>query len=926
MVKRPKVKRFSIQSYDMAHYKTTDQYTKFVGKLFDTATKAITQAAAKGTYNPDKPFSFDDYPKVKGVLQKETEKLASQMTTAIESGSKKQWLFACKKNDGFIASIMDTSKLKKSTLNKMQDRNLDALATFQQRKVDGMDLSQRVWKYVGQYKEQMQDALDVGLGEGKSAQELARDVKQNLQEPNRLFRRVRDKRGNLVLSKNAKAYHPGQGVYRSSVKNAQRLTRSEINMAYRESDWQRWQTLDFVVGFEICRSNHDPLPKCDLCEKLKGKYPKSFKFKGWHPQCMCYCIPILADEETFDENELGDLKAALHGTTYEHKAAKNTVLDVPQAFKDWVDEHKDAQDNWGSTPYFIKDNFVDGDLTKGLRFEPLQVKQIVENAVASESGYVPFMATTIQEATDFILNNIADSITMPLKKADLPLINEVMNQVAERMQQFGLSKFGNIGVPSHRQAEASWDAFGNTLNFNMSAFRTKSAIKRAQAYKKRGILYSHAYEDEADYVRSVVDHELGHLILSKFGNMKDVAKLLGECSRSIIVNGKPFNPIGDVLGYYATTEEHEFFAEAFSFYMGKNREHLDDRIKAHFEQLFNKKGFMLDKGKNAPKIDPVQEELDAMAAQVATVRALCLEWGITTTPLDSSLSARNPQDVRFALSFLTDKVNIEKHELNAYLADAQATINEANTNSVDAKAVVNDVMKANTNKREWVANKAAFKQRVEELKKHIIASKTKIQTSIDSVKDKGVEYRKVGMHKEQPTETELIANIGGGDQTEGSCSSLAFTWAANRGGMNVLDFRDGESRKFFATKSNIRNIVEKLGGKSEWDTTGMQLVSSAEIGKEYYVAWGKHAAIVRKIKGGKYEYLELQSGNTTGYTNGWHPLNAEKFKWRFGWNGKTWGCIIEIGALSQDSGYKELMGYINTQKSKQVKGTTGTIK
>lgn len=381
MAKRPKAKRFSIQAYDNKHYQTTEQYTRAVDALFDAATKAITQEAAKGKYDPGKPFEYADHPKVKAVMQNVTAQLASRLTTVIESGSKKQWLFACEKNDGFIASIMDTSKLSKARLKKMQDRNLDALSAFQERKVNGMNLSQRVWKYVGQYKDQMENALDVGLGEGHSAQQLARDVKQNLQEPNRLFRRVRDKRGNLVLSKNAKAYHPGQGVYRSSVKNAQRLTRSEINMAYRESDWQRWQTLDFVVGFEICRSNHDPLPKCDLCEKLKGKYPKSFKFKGWHPQCMCYCIPILADEETFDENELGDLKAALHGTTYEHKAAKNTVLDVPQAFKDWVDEHKEAQDNWGSTPYFIKDNFVDGDLTKGLKFEPIQVKQQVANTV-----------------------------------------------------------------------------------------------------------------------------------------------------------------------------------------------------------------------------------------------------------------------------------------------------------------------------------------------------------------------------------------------------------------------------------------------------------------------------------------------------------------------------------------------------------------
>lgn len=378
MAKRQKTTRFSIQSYDAAHYRQTEQYTQAVNALFDRATTEIAKAVAKGTYDPDKPFSFDDYPSVKSVMQSITKQLADRMITVIETGSKKQWLFACEKNDGFIASIMDTSKLSKARLKKMQDRNLEALQTFQGRKVEGMNLSQRVWKYVGQYKAQLESALDVGLGEGRNAAQLSRDVRENLKEPNRLFRRVRDKRGNLVLSKAAKAFHPGQGVYRSSYKNAMRLTRSEINMAYRESDFLRWQSLDFVVGYEIRRSNHEPLFKCDICEKLVGRYPKTFKFKGWHPQCMCYAVPILMDEETFDENELGDLKAALHGTQYKKLEAKNLVTDVPDGFKQWVKDHEEAQKKWASTPYFIKDNFKDGQLSKGLKLDIISLQPKID--------------------------------------------------------------------------------------------------------------------------------------------------------------------------------------------------------------------------------------------------------------------------------------------------------------------------------------------------------------------------------------------------------------------------------------------------------------------------------------------------------------------------------------------------------------------
>lgn len=409
--KRLKAKSFSFQGFDARHYRTTEQYTKAVDSLFNRATMEIAVATADGTHNPDKPFSFADYPRTNAKVQSIVTDLANNITTVIEQGSRKQWLFACQKNDEFVESIMDTSKLSKARLNKMQDRNLDSLQTFQERKVDGMNLSERVWKYTKQYKAQIEQGLDVGLGEGRSAQQLSRDLRQNLREPDRLFRRVRDKRGNLQLSKNARAFNPGQGVYRSSAKNAARLTRSEINMAYREADWLRWQQLDFVIGFEVHRSNRDPLPKCKMCDQLVGRYPKTFKFKGWHPQCMCFATAILLDEQDFDNQELSDLKSALRGEPYKKLQVKNAVTDVPDGFKDWVAENTDKQANWGSTPYFIKDNFKGGDLSKGLnittkeapKIDPLTlelqaVQAEFDNAIKELRNWVYF--GDVQEAID----------------------------------------------------------------------------------------------------------------------------------------------------------------------------------------------------------------------------------------------------------------------------------------------------------------------------------------------------------------------------------------------------------------------------------------------------------------------------------------------------------------------------------------------
>lgn len=377
MGKRRKVKAFSFGDFDASHYKTTEAYVRAVGKLYLSATDDIAYSAYGLKVNPDKEFSFDDYPRAKKEMQKIVSNLVSKMHAVVQNASRKQWLYASKKNDEFLSSIIDTTKLTKSRLEKMQDRNLDALKQFQQRKVDGMNLSQRIWKYAEQFKDQIELGIDVGIGDGRSAQELSRDIRQSLKDPDRLFRRVRDKRGNLALSKHAKAFNPGRGVYRSSYKNAMRLTRSEVNMAYREADWLRWQQLDFVVGFEIKTSNrHEQWlkevwnksnkGKVEICDQLKGRYPKTFKFKGWHPQCMCYCVPVLMDEEDFDAQELSDLRSAIKGSPYKRHSARNEVSEMPDNFKKWVEDNTESQKKWKSAPYFVRDNFVDGDLSKGL--------------------------------------------------------------------------------------------------------------------------------------------------------------------------------------------------------------------------------------------------------------------------------------------------------------------------------------------------------------------------------------------------------------------------------------------------------------------------------------------------------------------------------------------------------------------------------
>ena len=364
-----------LRGFDAKHYTRTERYAKQVAKLYQTAADEFASLAGKINLPAGGTFNFDDFPKAKKQARGIVTRLAGKIEAVVTSGQRSEWLAACQKNDAFLASILRTSKLTKEEAERYQARNLEALSAFQKRKENGLNLSQRVWKYAEELKDAMELGIDVGLGEGKSAQQLSRDLRQYLNEPDRLYRRVRDKGGNLRLSKAAKMYHPGQGVYRSSAKNAQRLTRTEINMAYRESEYLRWQQLDFIVGIRVMLSNNhtiknskgEPVPFVDICDTLAGDYPKTFKFVGWHPQCRCFAVPIMADYDEYNKNRANRLKAIVKGAQYKSLPSRRTVKDVPKAFRDYISSIEERAKGWKSMPYYIRDNFNGGKISGGLK-------------------------------------------------------------------------------------------------------------------------------------------------------------------------------------------------------------------------------------------------------------------------------------------------------------------------------------------------------------------------------------------------------------------------------------------------------------------------------------------------------------------------------------------------------------------------------
>ena len=350
----------------------TEAYAEKVRKMFAQAVNEIL-AFNKSVPKLDEGmmYSFDG---TSQKMQKQVEDLLRQLHSsvvlAIRQGITLEWEQANAECDKLVTSIFGKEALSNPKLNAITDRNKAAMDAFIQRTENGLNLSDRIWKTVRQLREEMEVAMTVAIGEGQSASQMSRKVREYLNDPDLMFRRFRYKDENGKWRRKWKKrikdektgkykwidydrddYKTGAGVYKSSAKNAMRVTRTETNIAYRRADYERWQQMDFVLGQKIQLSKNHPMR--DICDKLQGIYPKDFVFDGWHPQCFCFVTPVLVDEDEMEKMN----EAFLDGKEYTPKGKQ--ITEYPDEFKQWVRDNADniaKSRSKGTEPYFIRNN------------------------------------------------------------------------------------------------------------------------------------------------------------------------------------------------------------------------------------------------------------------------------------------------------------------------------------------------------------------------------------------------------------------------------------------------------------------------------------------------------------------------------------------------------------------------------------------
>ena len=205
---------------------------------------------------------------------------------------------AFKKSQFELESILLQVNLEAELLKKTLKKYSKKITN----KINKKYISNRIWNINKVFFDELKTEIDKGLLTGMSHQKLAIKIKRLVNNP----------------------LPQGRGVYRSSLKNATRLARTEIKRAYQFQESSQMQQIPFVKGIKVNLSASHP--KFDMCNDLKGVYPPGFTFGGWHPNCICYTTIVKAS----------------------NKEIKNIILNggqsppvaMPKTFFNYIDKNK----------------------------------------------------------------------------------------------------------------------------------------------------------------------------------------------------------------------------------------------------------------------------------------------------------------------------------------------------------------------------------------------------------------------------------------------------------------------------------------------------------------------------------------------------------------------------------------------------------
>jgi len=266
--------------------------------------------------------------------------------------------------------------------------------------------------------------------------------------------------------------------------------------------------MDFVTGFEVKLSNNHL--EEDICDHLKGEYPKTFKFKKWHPRCRCHSVPIMLNEDEFmDYLDTGEVP--------QNRIVKN----IPKGASDYVAKNKKTFNGLKSKPYFLTDN--------------KQFFQEIKPGVISK----------------------------PVVKAPVKPVEDTQ-KLTDYFQVEGdinYSEYGNIiHDEKYNKLEKYYNDQQDKISNYINTEKGNILFKSVKEYKVEGKYYEGNYQAIRDYLtdkKSFIETNISKSVNYRV-NIKDLDKRIDNISKFI-----DNNPVNDniIINRRINTDNCDFFSK-----------------------------------------------------------------------------------------------------------------------------------------------------------------------------------------------------------------------------------------------------------------------------------------------------------------------------------------------------------------------------
>lgn len=148
----------------------------------------------------------------------------------------------------------------------------------------GLNMSERIWDLTNRAEQDLKRRVAADIAAGKSPREIADGITKDI-----FVQGVDD------------GFIGGAGVYKSPLKNADRLARTELSRAYTKAQTSWAQDKSWLEGLRVTLSDaHD---KEDVCDQYAGDVYSPDEFESlvpFHPYCQCVGTFVIKQEYLTD--------------------------------------------------------------------------------------------------------------------------------------------------------------------------------------------------------------------------------------------------------------------------------------------------------------------------------------------------------------------------------------------------------------------------------------------------------------------------------------------------------------------------------------------------------------------------------------------------------------------------------------------------